>query len=208
LVGWATGGQWLGQYAATHPGRVSHLAFYNSLYGATAGHPTLGPGSDYEDPGRPGRFNAARFGAYRLVTAPSLLPAWDETIPVDDKAIWRDPVVVEAYTRAAVASDPTSRDRTPPSFRAPSGALADSYELATGRLPWHAGNITAATLIVRGEYDFWSRPGDIESLTRHLVRAVKVRAVELTGATHFAHLDRAEHGRGQLLDALTTFLDE
>jgi pimeloyl-ACP methyl ester carboxylesterase len=57
IVGWATGGMWAGHYASLYPERVSHLAFYNALYGGHDGHPLLGPGSASEDPSRPGRFN-------------------------------------------------------------------------------------------------------------------------------------------------------
>lgn len=206
LLGWATGGHWLGQYAAAHPHRVSHLVLYNTLYGAHDGHPTLGRGSDYEDPARPGQFHAAAFGAYRFNTADSLLPSWDAGIPVGDKAVWRDPAVVAAYQRAALASDPTSGTRTPPSFRAPTGALEDSFLLATGRQLWDASLITAPTLILRSEYDFWSRPEDPRAMRDHLVHAANVRSVELSGATHYAHLDRHDHGRGQLLAETTAFL--
>ncbi|APO77009.1 hypothetical protein AM571_PA00122 (plasmid) [Rhizobium etli 8C-3] len=72
------------------------------------------------DPNNPDQFNIERFGPYRLYTAASLLPSWDRSIPIEDKASWRDPKVAEGYQAAAVASDPTSASRNPPSFRAPS----------------------------------------------------------------------------------------
>lgn len=206
LLGWATGGHWLGQYAAAYPDHVSHLVLYNTLYGPLDEHPSLGRGSDYEDPDRPGQFNADQFGAYRYNTADSLLPSWDSSIPVEDKSSWRDPAVANAYIEAAMESDPTSGDRTPPSFRAPSGALEDSFYLATGRQLWDASMITAPTLILRGEYDFWSRPQDPRLLAEHLVHSPAVRTIELANATHYAHLDRTEHGRGQFLSEVTGFL--
>ncbi|MFF5986622.1 alpha/beta fold hydrolase [Prauserella flavalba] len=103
LPGWATGGHWLGQYAAAHAHRVSHLVVYNSLYGPLDGLPTLGRGTGNEDPDHPGRFNAARYGAYRLSTGESLLPSWDNSIPVGDKSVWRDPA----------SSTPTCGARSP-----------------------------------------------------------------------------------------------
>lgn len=206
LLGWATGGHWLGQYASTQPARVSHLILFNTLYGPLDGHPTLGRDSDNEDPQHPGRFNADQYGAYRLSTAASLLPSWDNSIPVEDKAQWRDPAVVASYQKAALASDPTSGTRSPASFRAPSGAMEDSFYLATGRQLWDASMLTARTLILRSEYDFWSRRGDVALLREHLVHARAARSVELTGATHYAHLDRTERGRGQFLEEVTAFL--
>ncbi|MFW6719809.1 alpha/beta hydrolase [Streptomyces sp. MAR4 CNY-716] len=208
LVGWATGGHWLAWYASqAAPASVSHLVLYNSLYGAVDGHPSLGRGSHYEDPERPGEFNAAAFGAYRLSTGASLLPSWDDSIPVDDKSRWRDPEVVRAYVTAALASDPTSAEREPASFRAPTGALSDSFYLATGHKLWDARGIDAKTLVLRSEFDFWSRPEDVPTLRADLVKAAKVRTVELAGATHFAHLDRTDKGRGQLLDELLAWLE-
>ncbi|MFC7586397.1 hypothetical protein ACFQYP_23625 [Nonomuraea antimicrobica] len=203
LLGWATGGHWLGQYAAANPGRVSHLVLYNTLYGPGDGHPTLGRGGDLEDPEHPGRFNAARYGAYRYNTAASLLPSWDAGIPGEDKTVWRDPAVADAYVKAALASDSTSGDRTPPSFRAPSGAMEDSFYLATGRQLWDASLITARTLILRSESDFWSRPDDVTRLRAHLVHAREVRSVELTETTHYAHLERS---RARFVSEVVKFL--
>jgi pimeloyl-ACP methyl ester carboxylesterase len=206
LLGWATGAHWLGHYASLYSDRVSHLVLHNSLYGGTAEHESLGRGSSMEDPKRPGRFNQAELGAFRFSDAPSLLGAWDRNIPGDDKARWRDPAVAEAYVAAALASDPTSASRNPPSMRAPSGALEDSFYLATGRQLWDASLIRAPTLIVRSELDFWSRPEDARVLREHLVHARRVETVTLEQATHFVHLDRPERGRARFMRAVLSFL--
>ncbi|KXF75963.1 alpha/beta hydrolase [Paramesorhizobium deserti] len=206
LLGWATGGHWVGMYASNHPEKVSHLVIHNALYGAHAGHPTLGPGSSMADPEAPGQFNVARFGSYRLNTAASLLPSWDNSIPIDDKASWRDPEVIRAYQEAALASDPTASDRDPPAFRAPSGAMADSFDLASGRKLWDAGPIRARVLIIRSNRDFWSRPEDVAGLARDLTQAAEVRAVTLPEATHYVHLDRPERGRATFVNEVLDFL--
>lgn len=208
LLGWATGGHWAGMYASLNPEAVSHLVIYNSLYGAVVGHEMLGPGSDMADPNNPDRFNAARFGTYRLNTAPSLLTSWDHSIPFEDKSLWRDPLVAQSYQTAALASDPTSGNRAPPSFRAPSGALMDSFALASGRKLWDAGTITAHTLVIRSGNDFWSRPDDLTALADDLEQAASVRAVTIPEATHFVHLDRAERGRSFFLAEIIRFLNE
>ena len=191
LVGWATGGHWAAWYASEHPHRVANLVVHNSLYGATAGQPLFGE--------RPS-------GSYRLSTAAQLLPAWDESIPVPDKSEWRDPRVAQSYVDHALASDPTSEDRDPPSFRAPNGAMLDSYHLATGNQLWDASRIRARTLVVRGEYDFWSRPSDLTSLAADLTSVREVRAVTIRGATHHVHLDRPEKGRARLLAEINGWL--
>ena len=206
LFGWATGGQWAGAYAALYPERVSALIVLNSLYGSAAPHATLGHGTDLEDPQHPGRFNPAACGAYRYNSEASLFGVWDRSIPDAEKSLWRDPAVAQAYAAAALASDPTSGTRTPPSFRSPCGALEDSFYLATGHQLWDATLITAPTLILAGERDFWSRPDDRSLLAEHLAHATRVKVVVFPNATHFIFLDRPEHGRTQLLDELSTFL--
>ncbi|WP_211857030.1 alpha/beta fold hydrolase [Plastoroseomonas hellenica] len=206
LLGWATGGHWLGMYASRHPGEVSHLILYNTLYGAHAGHPRLAAGGPLADPRVPGRFDAARSGAFAFNTADSLLPSWDASIPEEDKAQWRDPAVLAAYQAAALASDPTSGERSPPAFRAPMGAIADSFELASGRKLWDAATITARVLIMRSGNDFWSRPEDVAGLQRELTSARSLRAVTIPGATHYVHLDRPERGRDEFLRDVAAFL--
>lgn len=208
LLGWATGGHWNGYYTALYSDRVSHLILYNTLYGGTLDHPTLGHGSTNEDPKHSGRFNEAAFGAYRFNTADALLPSWDHSIPLEEKTQWRDPAVAQAYVAAALASDPTSDTRMPPSFRAPSGAMEDSFYLAIGRQLWDASLIGVPTLILRSERDFWSRPQDAELLTEHLVHAPRVHQMTLPDATHYVHLDRPGQGRDAFIKEVLSFLAE
>jgi len=206
LLGWATGGQWAGYYASYNPGKIGALVLLNSLYGGSSTHRSIGPGSDLEDPSHPGHFNFTACGGYRVSDERSLLAPWDRNIPVPDKNSWRDPKVAQTYVEAALASDATSGTRTPPSFRSPCGALEDSFYLASGRQLWDASFITAPTLILASELDFWSRPEDRQTLAAHLVHAPRVKTVVFPQATHFVHLDRPEHGRQQLLDEVSTFL--
>lgn len=203
LVGWATGGHWAGAYAARHPDRVGRLVVYNTLYGGSDTHKTLGTGSPLENPRQPGSFNTVAFGGYRLNTRASLFPAWDASIPVADKNAWRDPRVAEAYADAALASDETAAQRQPPSFRSPSGAMADSFELALGRRQWQASALAMPVLVIRSGRDFWSRPEDAEALARE---APQAELVTIPEATHFVHLDRQETGRATFLAALLRFL--
>jgi pimeloyl-ACP methyl ester carboxylesterase len=206
LFGWATGGQWAGYYASLFPERVSALIMLNSLYGGSSVHPLMGHGSDMEESNYPGRFNSAACGSYRFNEEKSLFGVWDRSIPIEDKNDWRDPAVARAYAAAALASDPTSTARTPPSFRSPCGALEDSFYLATGRQLWDASMITAPTLVLASEFDFWSRPQDRELLQQHLVHAAQVRVAVLKGATHFVHLDRPEHGRLVMMEEILNFV--
>lgn len=205
LLGWATGGMWCGFYAALHPERIERLVLYNALY-RSPGHPSLGVGSSLEDPERPGQFAARALGGYRFNAASGLLGAWDDSIPADDKSEWRDPAVVAAYVEAALASDATSGEREPPSFRAPTGALEDSFYQACGRQLYDASLIESPTLVIAGERDFWSQPADREELAAHLCHAPEMKIHVIPDATHFVHLDRSHAGRDEFLRVVTEFL--
>lgn len=208
LLGWATGGQWAAYYASVYPKKINALVLLNSLYGRSSIHALMGHGTDMEDPAYPGHFNQTTCRAYRLNTAGSLLGVWDHSIPEQDKTTWRDPAVASAYVKAALASDATSNSRTPPSFRSPCGALEDSFYLAIGHQLWDASLITASTLILRSERDFWSRPEDQQLLMDDLVHSQRRRSITIPGATHFVHLDRPERGRDLLLKSISEFLLE
>lgn len=207
LLGWATGGMWAAYYASLWPEHVSELITFNALYGGSSRHAGLGLGSANDDPAHSGHFNPA-IGGYAFNTAASLLPSWDRTIPIEDKEEWRDPLVAEAYAHAALASDPRSGEHQPPAFRAPLGAMEDSFYQATGRRLFDAANIKAAVLAVRSEHDFWSRPEDAENFVHDAVYAKSIRAVTLPNATHYAHLDRPERGRSQFIDEIVKFLKD
>ena len=208
LLGWATGGHWCGYYATLYPDYVSHLVLDNTLYGGSEEHSRIGHGSSLENPERPGHFNMKEFGAYRFSTAESLFGSWDGSIPLDDKSRWRDPKIAAAYAEAALASDSTSQSRMPPSFRAPSGALEDSFYMATGHQFWDASLIYARVLIIVSERDFWSRPADRKTLEQHLTHAKDVKTVLIPDATHYVHLDRPEHGRERFIQEILTFFKE
>jgi len=145
-------------------------------------------------------------GGYARADAAALLRPWDRSIPESDRARWRDPAVAQAYVDAALASDPSSATVSPPALRAPTGAIEDSFLQGSGRRLYDAGSISAAVLLVRGGRDFWSRPEDLQAFQHDAVHAASVEILQPAEATHFLHLDRAEHGREALLSALQRFL--
>lgn len=204
LVGWATGGHWAGMYTSQNNDSVSHLIMLNSLYGVDA------PWSlrqAFEDENNPGVYDASG-GAYRLNNADGLIAQWSRTIPVEDKSQWRDPQVAEAYQEAALASDPTSETRNPPSVRIPSAYRLESYNLSRGQKYWEAADITVPTLVIRGERDFWSRPADLQALEAELVNAPTVETVTIPDGTHYLFLDRPERGRDRFIQEVISFISE
>ncbi|XLZ72283.1 alpha/beta hydrolase [Massilia sp. SR12] len=205
LLGWATGGQWAGHYATLHSDKLSALVMLNSLYRGASAHPLIGRGTGLEDKERPGTFNRAACGNYRTADGASTLGPWDRTLG-EEKDSARDPALARAYVEAALESDTTSRQREPRSFRAPCGALEDSFYLATGRQLWDASLITVPVLAIAGEKDFWSRAEDMQNLQADLAHAPAVRMVRIPNAPHFLHLERPARGRAQLIDEVDAFV--
>jgi len=204
LVGWATGGHWAGMYTSQNNDKVSHLVMLNSLYGVDAPWKLR---SAFEDPNNPGTFDTSG-GAYRFNDAAGLIAQWDRTIPVKDKNQWRDPRVVEAYQRAALASDPTSETRNPPSMRIPAAYRLESYNLSIGQKYWNAADIGVPTLVLRGELDFWSRPEDLQALEAELINAPRVETVTIPDGTHYLFNDRSERGRDRFIQEVLSFIGE
>ena len=202
LVGWATGGHWAGLYTSRNNDAVSHLVMLNSLYGVNAPWPLT---ERFEDPSNPGAFDP-RGGAYRLVDYDGFLRGWNNSIPIDDKTQWRDPVVADAYAQTAVDLDPTSQTRTPPSARIPVAYREESFNLAQGHRSWEAREIYTPTLVIRGALDFWSRPEDLSTLAAELINAPVVRTVTIPDATHYLFNDRPERGRDRVIREVLTFL--
>ena len=202
LIGWATGGHWAGMYTSQNNDKVSHLVMLNSLYGVNAPWELR---QAFEDPNNPGTFDASG-GAYRLSDAEGLLASWNRTIPLEDKTQWREPQVAQAYQETALASDPTSETRNPPSLRIPSAYRLESYNLSRGQKYWEAADVTVPTLVIRGERDFWSRPADLQALEAELVNAPSVETVTIPDGTHYLFLDRPERGRDRFITEVLSFL--
>ncbi|MDB9526259.1 alpha/beta fold hydrolase [Oscillatoria sp. CS-180] len=203
LIGWATGGHWAGMYTTRRNDSVSHLIMLNSLYGVDAPWPLT---ERFENPEEPGTFDNSG-GAYRLVDYDGFLRGWDNSIPVDDKSLWREPAVADAYARTAVQLDPTSQTRTPFSARIPTAYREESFNLAQGYRYWEARDIYTPTLFIRGELDFWSRPEDASTLASELVNAPVVETITIPEATHYLFNDRPERGRNQFIQETLSFLN-
>ncbi|HEY6001717.1 MAG TPA: alpha/beta fold hydrolase [Anaeromyxobacter sp.] len=203
LIGWSWGAMTAGYYASLHPEKVNRLVLYAPLYENPV-HTNLGAGSGLQNKRRPFEFNYGT-GAYRLGTGAANQARWDGEIPVDDKSQYREQGVVDAFNEAALATDPRSKTRNPPSLRAPNGVLEDSFMQATGRRIWNASSIYAPTLVIAGEFDTWSYPEDREGLMRDLVHAAYKKSVLIPEATHFVLFEK---NRRQFFEAILQFLKE
>lgn len=195
-IGWATGSQWLGHYASLYPERLSHLIYYNAAYGGQAGGWQLQ--KEFGNPLQPAELDRSRFGAYRFATAEDLAGRWrNEGI---------NPAFLSRYIQLSMEGDATANTRKPPSFRFPSGPTADTLKMVNGRQIFDASYIRSQVLILRSEHDFWSRPDDVDTLRSHLTSAASVRMKELTGASHYAHLQPGTN-RQKFIDAVLNFTE-
>ena len=119
-------------------------------------------------------------GPYRLATAENLAGRWSNE--------GMNPAFLERYVELAMDGDETRGQRTPPSFRFPSGPTVDTLKMVNGRQIFDASFIRSNILILRSENDFWSRPVDAQTLEKHLTNAASVKRVELSGVSHYVHL--------------------
>lgn len=193
-MGWATGSQWLGHYAALHPESISHLIYYNGAYGGPAGGWRLQ--EEFGDPRQPAELDYQKHGSFRLATAEDLVGRWpDEGI---------DPAFLERFVALSLEGDETASEREPTSFRFPSGPTADTLKLVNGRQIFDASFIRSHVLILRSGKDFWSRPTDAQSLMAHLTNARSRQFVEIAGASHYVHLQPTPD-RQKFLEAVLAF---
>jgi pimeloyl-ACP methyl ester carboxylesterase len=203
LIGWSWGAMTAGYYASLHSERVQKLVLYAPLYDYPL-HTNLGAGSGSQDRRHPDAVNP-KLGAYRFATGAANQARWDGEIPVEDKSQYREQGVVDAFNAEALATDPTSGTRSPPSLRAPNGVLEDSFLQATGRRIWNASSIYVPTLVIAGEFDTWSYPADREGLLRDLSHAPVKRSVLIPEATHFVLFEKR---RLEFFEAIRSFLAE
>jgi pimeloyl-ACP methyl ester carboxylesterase len=201
LIGWSWGAMTAGYYTSLQSEKVKKLVLYAPLYDNPM-HTNLGAGSGNQNKRSPMEFNYS-LGAYRYGSGEGNNKRWDGEIPVADKTEYREQGVQDAFNTAALATDPTSGARTPPSLRAPNGVLEDSFYQATGRMMWNAAHIYVPTLVIGGEDDSWSYLNDRDGLMRDLVNAPQKKLVNIPHATHFILF---ETKRFQFFDEIDSFL--
>jgi pimeloyl-ACP methyl ester carboxylesterase len=116
-----------------------------------------------------------------------------------------DPADLEPWLESYLASDPTSRQRDPPSVRVPYGPSADIERLWSGIELYDPAQIRVPTLIVFGEWDVTTTTEDALRLFRGLINAPERQLTILDRGTHVMHL---ECGRSRLYEAVASFLEK
>jgi pimeloyl-ACP methyl ester carboxylesterase len=125
---------------------------------------------------------------------------------VEDVPAGHRPVLTRQFDQWAqdwLATDPTSRTRTPASVRIPSGPRADILAAWSGDLAYHPELIQAPACIVRGEWDSLCTDDDAQGLFAALSSASLRRDIKISQGTHLMHL---ESSRYALYREAATFL--
>jgi pimeloyl-ACP methyl ester carboxylesterase len=189
LMGWSWGTVIMAAYAAEHNDKVARLVLYGPQWlessPATSSPPL-------------GAYVAAPMGVARerlQIGAPddrkhNLMPAG-----------W-----FEAWSTAALATDPVGSRQNPPVLRSPAGVFQDRQEFWRQGKPYYdPQKIAAPTLIVVAEWDRATPVEGAQELFRRLPSGPDKRLVEIGEGTHFLMLEK---NRMQLFEEVGHFLDK
>lgn len=193
IVGGSWGSITAAMFAIAHAERVAKLVLSAPIY-ARENRPWLDLIGD------------PRFvPAWRLCDVAATRARWDGEIESagGHPFAWRDPEVFDALMADALAADPTSGTRDPPSFRVPNGTFLDLHEAFSGRPLYDPARIACPTLLVRGAADLTATAADARALLARLGSPAKT-LVEIDGGAHFLC---AERRAPALFGAVAQFLD-
>ncbi|MGE0283013.1 MAG: alpha/beta hydrolase [Rhizobiaceae bacterium] len=196
MIGFSWGTVTCGAYAGRYPRLVRRLALYAPLYAQV----NEGWRNLIGDPADRTRISP-QIGAYRFISERDLLERWDRDLGVPDPSRHREDVIVRAIFEAFAMIDPTSRTRSPPSFRSPTGALADLISVFNGRPLYDPGKLTMPVLLIRGSLDTTSTDNDTRTLLAAIPSSGK-KYVQVPGGSHFVCVEK---NRGYLYDELGDF---
>jgi pimeloyl-ACP methyl ester carboxylesterase len=164
-----------GVFATQEPSRLDRLV----LYGPVALRHQLAPSNE-------------QIPAYTYVTEEQQWKRFSGWAPASEPSVlekrhWG--VLGPTY----IASDPTSRTRTPPSVQVPGGPDTDLADAWGGKLIYDPAKIESPTLIIRGEWETITTDEDARWLYKALTNVPLKRDVVISRATHVMHLERSRY---------------
>jgi len=186
--------------AASQPQLLERLVLYAPLY-AEVNDLWIDRIADPEDRLR---INP-HLGAYRHVGEADIRMRWDADIPPgSDASAYRDERVLHAIIDALAAADSGASLDGEKSFRAPTGALVDLFEIFNGRPLYDPAAIMTPTLVIRGSDDTTSTASDAINLFENLGGKGN-RLATITPGSHFLC---AEWNASHLFEEIGLFLQE
>jgi pimeloyl-ACP methyl ester carboxylesterase len=158
-------------YATRYPAKIGRLALFAPI--TARGAP---------------RDEDAAAPAWHLLSAKAQWDRFSGSVPAGENGgmprRWFEP-----WGAAYMASDPQSHAHDPHAVKIPGGPVRDLARAAAGWLPYDPAEVTAPTLIVRGEWDHWPTDDDARWLFGALKNAHPRRDVKIARGTHLMHLE-------------------
>jgi pimeloyl-ACP methyl ester carboxylesterase len=144
LIGWSRGSALVGWYAKENPDKVHRLVLYAPGWIRTP-PPSAGP--------------PASIPAYQTWTMHQARARLQTGAPPGKAEALMPEAWFDAWTSAALATDPVGAARTPSVVRTPAGSLQDARDYWNAGKPlYDPSRITAPTLIVTAEWDGLNPP--------------------------------------------------
>jgi pimeloyl-ACP methyl ester carboxylesterase len=191
LIGWSWGCTIMAAYTADHNDRVERLVLYGPDWVTTP------PASQAVS--RP-------LGAYVTATMKTAREGVQSGVPEDKKDELMPPAWFEAWSAAALASDPVGSRQDPPVLRSPSGVFQDDRDYWQAGKPYYdAARITVPTLIIVAEWDQVAPDEGAQRLFHKLPSRSEKRLVEIGEGTHVVMLEK---NRTELFREVQHFLDK
>jgi pimeloyl-ACP methyl ester carboxylesterase len=188
LMGWSWGTVIMGAYAADNPDKVDRLVLYAPTWLTTSPPPQAA---------------SAPLGAYVAAPMARARERWQAGAPENKKNDLLPVSWFEAWSAAALATDPVGSKQQPPVLRSPAGVFQDNRNYwDAGKPYYHAEKIKAPTLVVVAEWDY--RVEHAQALFQKLPSGPDKRLVQIGEGTHLVMLEK---NRMQLFQEVQFFLD-
>ena len=188
LMGWSWGTVIMGAYAAEQAEKVARLVLYGPQWLESL--PTTSP----------------TLGAYVAAPMSSARDRMQTGAPEGRKHDLMPLGWFEAWSSAALATDPVGSRQNPPVLRSPAGVFQDRQEFWRQGKPYYdPQRVTAPTLIVVAEWDRVTPVEGAQELFRRLPSGPDKRLVEIGEGTHLLMLEK---NRMQLFEEVQHFLDK
>ena len=190
LMGWSWGTVIMGAYTADHNDKVDRLVLYAPVWLKTSPPPQTAP---------------PPLGAYVAAPMATARQRLQAGAPDDRKNDLMPASWFEAWSAAALASDPVGSKQEPPVLRSPAGVVQDNRNYWDAGKPYYdPERIKVPTLVVVAEWDQVTPSQAAQALFHKLPNGPNKRLVEIGEGTHFVMLEKS---RMQLFQEVQFFLD-
>jgi pimeloyl-ACP methyl ester carboxylesterase len=188
LMGWSWGTAIMGRYAMQNSDRVNRLVLYAPPWIRKA----------------PTTSSPASLGAYQAWTMEQARSRLQADAPEEKKKQLMPPAWFQAWSVAALATDPVGAKQTPAVVRTPNGTVQDTQEYwLSGKPLWEPAEIKTPTLIVLGEWDGFVPTA--QTIFGKLSSAPYKRLVQIGEGSHLVFMEK---NRVQLFREVQLFLDD